>query len=92
MRKYELVIVLDPNLKADQRTKLLETIKGWLDNVNVVEENAWGQRALAYPIKKERLGFFEVMRLETEEAIPADFEKRLLTNDNILRHLLIRVK
>lgn len=92
MRAYQLVVVLSPDLKDEQRKKFLGIIKEWLGSVKVVKEDAWGQKALAYPIKKERLGFYESFNLESDEAIPADFEKRLLTNDNVLRHLLIRTK
>ena len=51
-----------------------------------------GQKPLAYTIKKELAGFYHKMQVEGEKAIPVDFEKRLLRNESILRHLVIRVK
>ncbi len=91
MRKYELVLVLNSSLSADQRKTLVETVKGWLKGVKVNKEEDWGQKALAYPIKKEKIGFYIVLSLEAE-TMPSDMEKRVLNLDNVLRHLLVRTK
>ena len=92
MRKYELVLVMRPSLKEADRKKLLDTVKGWLGKVKVATENDWGQKALAYPIKKEDAGYYVQMMLESEEGVAQDFETRLLRNDSIIRHLLLRTK
>lgn len=91
MRVYELILVLRTSLNEEKRKKFLETIKGWLKDVNVTKEDSWGQRMLAYPIKKEKDGFFHLLFLETEN-LPADLEKKLYASENVLRHLLLRTK
>lgn len=90
MRIYELVVILRSSLSEEKRKKMLETIKGWLPEIKIKEENVWGQKPLAYPIKKEKSGYYMDYVFESENAIPMDFEKRLLGQDDILRHLLIR--
>lgn len=102
MRKYELAIVLRPSLKEADRKKLLETVKGWLGKAKVAKENDWGQKALAYPIKKEDSGHYYMFELEVEDpsykgtveerkgGLPQDFEQRIIQNDSIIRHLLLR--
>lgn len=92
MRVYELVMVLRSSLSEAQRKKFVETVKSWLGEVKIKKEDEWGQKPLAYPIKKEIAGFYLFLDLEAERGIPLDLEKRLLTNENILRHLLIRRK
>lgn len=92
MRVYELVMVLRSSLSEAQRKKLVETIKGWFGNAKIKKEDEWGQKPLSYPIKKEISGFYLLLNLETENSIPSDLGKRLLTNENILRHLLLRRK
>lgn len=92
MRVYELVLVFRSTLSETQRKKLVETIKGWLGDAKIEKEDEWGQKPLSYPIKKEVSGFYLDFLLEVNEAIPLDLEKRLLGNENILRHLLIRRK
>lgn len=92
MRAYELVLVLRSSLSEAQRKKLVETIKGWLGDGRIEKEDEWGQKPLSYPIKKEVSGFYLDLLVEVNESIPSDLEKRLLGNENILRHLLIRRK
>lgn len=90
MRIYELVVILRSSLSEEKRKKMLEIMKGWLKEIKIKEENVWGQKPLAYPIKKEKSGYYVDCVFESESAIPVDFEKRLLGQDDILRHLLIR--
>lgn len=91
MRKYELVVILRNSLSESERKKSIDTIKGWIKNITVEKEDAWGEKAFAYPVKKERSGYYYVFLLEGE-AIPSDFEKKLYGNDSVLRHLVIRTK
>jgi small subunit ribosomal protein S6 len=91
MRNYQLVLVLRPTLSESERKKITETVKGWLKDVKVSKEEDWGQKALAYKIKKETAGYYINYELEAE-VIPGDFEKRLIGQDSVIRHLLIRSK
>jgi len=91
MRTYELVLVVKSSVKEADRKKLLEQVKGWLDKVKVTKEDDWGQKALAYPIKKEDSGHYYQLQLEGE-LVPADFETRVIQNNDVLRHLLLRTK
>lgn len=92
MRKYELVLVVKPSVSDADRKKLLEQVKGLLTDVTVANEEEWGQKPLAYPIKKELAGVYYKLDLETETSVPTIVEPELLRNDKILRHLLIRTK
>jgi ribosomal protein S6 len=88
---YQLTLVLKSSLKEAEQKKLTEAIKSQLGEAKI-SEKSWGQKALAYPIKKEVSGLYLDLNIETEEVIPSSFEKKLLTNDGILRHLLLRHK
>ncbi|GDX62072.1 hypothetical protein LBMAG33_3820 [Candidatus Levyibacteriota bacterium] len=100
MRQYELVLVLRSSLVEAKRNKLLETVKSWLREVRVAKESEWGQKPLAYAIKKENSGFYVDYLLDSDlpsvgigtGGIPKDFEKRIMGNEDILRHLLVRKK
>ena len=58
MRAYELVLVLKTSLSEANRKKLLETIKSFLPELKIVKEDEWGQKPLAYSIKKELAGHY----------------------------------
>lgn len=92
MRKYELALVLRSSLADAQRKKLLETVKSWLKDVKIDKEEDWGQKPLSYPIKRETSGFYTLLRMESGNSVPLDLEKKIIANDNILRHLLVRTK
>lgn len=92
MKQYQLVLVLKSSLSEANRKKLLETVKGWLKDVKFNKEEEWGEKPLSYPIKKENSGFYQNFLFELKEAMPSDFEKRLTTNENVLRHLLLKQK
>ena len=92
MRLYELVLVVRPSIKDADRKKLFETIKGWLKDAKFTKEEEMGQKPLAYSIKKENAGFYVTWQFESEAGVPTDFEQRILRNDSIIRHLLLRTK
>ncbi len=92
MRTYELVLVFRPSLKEEERKKLLDTIKSWLKDMKLTREEEWWSKALTYAIKKELTGFYYALHLQSEKGIEKDFEKRLINQDQILRHLLVRRK
>lgn len=91
MRNYDLVVVLKSSLKDAERKKLVDGIKSSLKDAKFSKEDEWGQKPLAYTIKREFSGYYIQFQFEAE-TVPAGFEQKLLTNENILRHLLLRTK
>ncbi len=92
MRKYDLVMVLKSSLKDVERKKLVDGIKAHLKEMKFTKEEEWGQKPLAYMIRKELAGYYYLFQFETENSISEGLEKKLLTNENVLRHLLLRTK
>ena len=91
MRNYELVLVLKTRLSEADRKKILSGLKDLLKGFKVSKEEDMGQKPLSYPIKKEVAGYFSSLDFESENPVPEDFEKKLFGNDDVLRHLLIRI-
>ena len=90
MKTYQLVLVLKTSVTEANRKKFIETIKGWFGDAKVTKEEEWGEKTLAYEIKHEKTGFNLNFLLESVK-IPADLEKKLFANENVLRHLVIKV-
>ncbi len=88
---YQLTLVLRTTLKEAEVKKLVESIKSQFGKAKI-EEKSWGQKALAYPIKKEVSGAFYNWNITTDEVVDKDFETKLLNDDKVLRHLLLRLK
>jgi small subunit ribosomal protein S6 len=92
MRRYELMVILDPEL--DDRTvapsldKFLNVIRkggGAVENVDV-----WGRRRLAYEIKKKSEGIYAVVDMTAEPALAKELDRQLNLNESVLRTKLIR--
>ena len=90
MRNYQLVVVLKTSLSEANRKKFVETVKGWVGDVKFTKEEEWGEKVLAYVIKRENSGFFQNFVFEAKEELSKDLEKRITASDNVLRHLLLR--
>ncbi len=90
MRSYQLVLVLKPSLKETDRKKVVDTVKSLLKDIKIEKEEDWGEKPLAYPIKHSQLAYYVNMLFEVKDVLPQDLEKRIQTNDDILRHLLLR--
>lgn len=90
MRTYDVALVFRTSVTGTAREKLLESIKKWLGDGKVAKTDDLGKKTFAYPIKKEREGNYILLEVESEKGVPADFEKRLLMEEAILRHLVLR--
>jgi small subunit ribosomal protein S6 len=90
MRTYQLVVVLTSSLKEADRKKFVETVKSWIAGAKFTKEEEWGEKALAYVIKRQEKGFFHNFVFEVKESLGKDLEKKLTASDNVLRHLLLR--
>ena len=93
MNNYELMVIFthilsDDEFKAAQKkyTTLVTENGG-----QVVAENPWGLKSLAYPIQKKTTGLYWV----TEFIAPSDFNEKLkiqlLRDESVLRHLVTKL-
>ena len=92
MRKYELMIILDPS--QDERTvapsldKFLEVVRK--ENGTVDKVDIWGKRTLAYPINKKDEGIYAVVDLHCVSATVLELDRLLNLSDDVLRTKVLR--
>ena len=92
MKNYQLVLVLRTSLTEANRKKFLETAKSWIKGAKFTTEEDWGEKVLSYQIKRETAGFYVNYIFELKEELAKDLDKRIVANDGVLRHLLLKVK
>jgi hypothetical protein len=51
----------------------------------------WGKRRLAYDVKGCREGYYFLLTIEGQSTVVQDLEQRLKIDDQVLRHLTVRV-
>ena len=92
MRKYEIVVIIDPDVDERQVSPLLEkhlkTItdgKGTVDNIDV-----WGKRRLAYEIRKKPEGIYAVLNVTAEPAVVKEMDRLMTIDEQIMRTKVMR--
>lgn len=92
MNKYELVLVVKPNLEEEalkeefeKVSALIERFSGTIDKID-----DWGKRRLAYEIDKINDGVYRIIYFSAPATTPAELERRLRIDENLLRYLVTR--
>lgn len=91
MQQYESVIILTPLLSEDAANEAIAKFKSILTEggAEIVAEDNWGLRKLAYPIQKKTTGFYHL----TEFKAPGDLIKKLEVeykrDERVMRFLTI---
>ncbi len=93
MNKYEIMFIVKATNEADTISKVAKEMQKLIsDNKGkVLEFKELGEKKLAYPIKKEISGYYYVMQVEGSHDTVAEFDRKALLNENVLRHLTIRI-
>lgn len=93
MKKYEAVIILNPNLstKVDEFKKDFEKLL--TDNsFKIVKTEDVGRRQLAYSIANHNKGHYLLFNLEGDPSKLLEIETKIKYNESIIRHLFLVVK
>ena len=81
MNNYETVFILTPVLSDAQMKEAVEKFTGILkeQGAEIVNEENWGLRKLAYPIDKKSTGFYQLIEFkakpETIETLEVNFRR-----------------
>lgn len=90
--KYELMLILVPDLSQDVLDKELNKIKKLIKELKgeIYHEDNWEVRDLAYTIKKNNRGYYVIYYFTFEPSNLVELEKDLQLNQKVLRHLVVR--
>ena len=93
MNQYETVFIVTPVLSEDQMKEAVKKFEDHLANkgAEIVHEEHWGMRKLAYPIQKKSTGFYQLIEYKAEGDVIADLETELKRDERILRFLTVKL-
>jgi len=88
--KYEIMLILQPDLGEERTTALLKEMRELIAEANgkIFHEDLWGLRELAYAIKKQRQGYYAVLNFTADPIKVKEFEKQLNIHQGVLRYLI----
>ena len=90
MRLYDIVVLVTPDLNDDDAAKVAGEYKKILvdGGANVVKDEPWGKRRLAFPILRKREAHSCTAVERTRRSSPGE---RRMASRQVLRHLAVRV-
>ena len=92
MNSYYLTLVLRADLEEKERKTLLDSLVKKLvgDEGKVEKEDFWGERDLAYPIKRQTKGYLAHFEIQADPKSAKGLDKSLKVEEDVLRYLLVR--
>ncbi|MDD5762135.1 MAG: 30S ribosomal protein S6 [bacterium] len=89
LKRYETAILFDPELPEDARKEFLVKLTGIVAAYKgeVLKVDDWGNRKLAYPIKKRSNAFYTFLLYTGDRGVVEEVERNIKISDGILRHL-----
>ena len=91
MSQYETIFVMTPVLSDEQ---LKETVSEYVNllkqkSAEVVHQDNWGLRKLAYPVKKKSTGFYHLIEFKGSGSVIAELELAYKRDERLLRFLTV---
>ncbi len=92
MRRYEMMLIVSDTLDEDDALAVFDKAKSVLADQGgeLVDENWWGKRKLAYEIDKRTHGFYGVLDINAEHDAVVELERQLKLRDEVVRFKTIR--
>ena len=94
MRRYELMLVLRPDVADDRAQAVIDRTTRQIQagGGQIVKVAPWGRRRLAYQIDRYREGSYHIILFESPGEAIVEMERGLLITEEVLRHLVTRVE
>ena len=93
MNQYETVFILTPVLSDDQMKEAVEKFKKILTEggAELLNEELWGLKKLAYPIQKKSTGFYAMIEFKAEPEGIKTLETFYRRDEKVLRFLTVKL-
>ena len=94
LRDYEMIFVISPEVTEDEFEATVNSVSQFITSRGGVisDIERWGKRKLAYPIKHFVEGSYVLARFKLRPVFGKELVANLRISDEVLRHLLIKLK
>ena len=92
MRRYELMLVLRPDVADDKAQAVIDRTTRQIvaSGGQIVKVAPWGRRRLAYQIDRYREGSYHIVLFEAPGDALTELERTLQITEEVIRHLVTR--
>ena len=93
MNQYETVFILTPVLSDEQMKETVAKFKNLLtDNgAEILNEEAWGLKKMAYAIEKKSTGFYCLLEFKGEPSIINTLETGFRRDERVIRFMTVKL-
>lgn len=93
MNQYETVFIMTPVLSDEQMKEAVKKYQDFLKDkgAEIVHEEAWGLRKMAYPIQKKSSGFYHLIEFKDNGEVIREYEVAFKRDERILRFLTVKL-
>lgn len=91
MRRYETIVIIDPDIGEEQRAPVFDRIKELVPQKGglVVEFDEWGARKMAYEVKKKKRGYYLRVDYCGTGDLVSEMERQFRIDDRVLKYMTI---
>ncbi|WP_018477326.1 30S ribosomal protein S6 [Pontibacter roseus] len=89
LKNYETVFILTPLLNETQMQETVEKFRQVLkeNSADIIHEENWGLRKLAYPIQKKSTGFYHLIEFKAPSTVIDVLELAYRRDEKVVRFL-----
>lgn len=93
MRKFETLLLLLPELSADNREGIINALTAIIEREKgiMVEVDNWGMRDLAYPVRKLMRGYYVRLVYNAPAELIAELERIVRITDGIFKFVTVKL-
>lgn len=93
MRKFETLLLLSPELSAENREGILNALTTVIEREKgvMLEVDHWGMRDLAYPVRKQMRGYYVRLVYEGPASLVAELERNIRITDGIYKFVTVKL-
>ena len=91
MRRYETIIIINPDASADDRGVILEKVATMItkDTGLLVSQDEWGDKNLAYKIKKKSRGYYILFDYCGTGELVKELERGFKFDERVLKYMTV---
>ena len=91
VKQYETVFIATPVLSDAQVKETVEKYKNLITQAGgeIVHEESWGLKKLAYPIQKKSTGFYQLIEFRAEGEFIDRLETQFRRDERVIRFLTV---
>jgi small subunit ribosomal protein S6 len=91
MRRYETIIITDPDMAEEARKALTARIGELMaaEGGSLIKQDDWGMRKLAYEIRKKPRGFYTLFDFCGQSALVDEMERQFRIDDRVLKYMTV---